>query len=69
MTWDCSIKIAQAKLFQSRQDQASKEIANPGYVSGLCQKVNPKCSLELRHEDLNGNTSGRFLGFSVAPLR
>ncbi len=31
--------------------------------------LNPKCSLELRHEDLNGNTSVRFLGFSVAPLR
>ncbi len=25
--------------------------------------------MELRHEDLNGNKSGRFLGFSVAPLR
>ncbi len=32
-------------------------------------KFNPKCSLELRHEDLNGNESVRFLGFSVAPLR
>ncbi len=31
--------------------------------------LNPECSLELRHEDLNGNESGRFLGFSVAPLR
>ncbi len=30
---------------------------------------NPECSLELRHEDLNGNESVRFLGFSVAPLR
>ncbi len=31
--------------------------------------LNPECSLELRHEGLNGNTSVRFLGFSVAPLR
>ncbi len=31
--------------------------------------INPECSLELRHEDLNGNKSGRFLGFSIAPLR
>ncbi len=29
---------------------------------------NPECSLEIRHEDLNGNKSVGFVGFGIAPL-
>ncbi len=34
----------------------------------LREKLNPDHALELRHEGLNSNKSGSFIGFGIAPL-